>query len=92
MKSFKIIFNEDLCFKVINTKENNCIDEQLLKDLYKNKCKIDNVDLNNGKNIKNYIMIMNIFIHHLINLKIFLILFLSQDHILKFMKYLKILI
>ena len=52
MKSFKIIFDGDLCFKVINTKENNCIDEQLLTDLYKNKCKIDNVDINKWEKYK----------------------------------------
>ena len=52
MKSFKIILNDDLYFKVINTKENNCIDEQLLKDLYKNKCKIDNIDINKWEKYK----------------------------------------
>jgi len=52
MKSFKIIFDGDLYFKVINTKENNCIDEQLLTDLYKNKCKIDNIDINKWEKYK----------------------------------------
>ena len=52
MKSFKIIFDGDLCFKVINTKENNCIDEQLLISLYKNKCKIDNIDINKWEKYK----------------------------------------
>ena len=52
MKSFKIIFDGDLCFKVFNTKENNCIDELLLTNLYKNKCKIDNVDINKWEKYK----------------------------------------
>ena len=52
MKSFKIIFLGDLHFEVINTKENNCIDEQLLKDLYENKCKIDNIDINKWEKYK----------------------------------------
>ena len=52
MKSFKIIFDGDLCFKIFNTKENNCIDEQLLTKLYKNKCKIDNIDINKWERYK----------------------------------------
>ena len=52
MKSFKIIFDGDLCFKFFNTKENNCIDEKLLTNLYKNKCKIDNIDINKWEKYK----------------------------------------
>jgi len=54
MKSFKIIFDGDLCFKFFNTKENNCIDEKLLTNLYKNKCKIDNIDINKWEKYKKF--------------------------------------
>jgi hypothetical protein len=52
MKSFKIIYNGDLYFKVFNIKECNCIDENLLNNLYKNKCKIDIVDINKWEKFK----------------------------------------
>ena len=69
MKSFKIIYNGDLYFKVFNIKEYNCIDENLLNNLYKNKCKIDIVDINKWDKFKKLQNDLNIFILHLINLK-----------------------
>ena len=46
MKSFKLFYDNDLFLKIIDSTENTCIDENLLNNLFKNKCKIDNVDLN----------------------------------------------
>ena len=53
MKSFKIVFNDDLLFiNVINTSENECIDNELLTKLYNCKCKIDNVDISKWEKYK----------------------------------------
>jgi cap1 methyltransferase len=52
MKSFKLFYDGDLFLKVFNNTENTCIDENLLNDLFKNKCKIDNVELNKWEKYK----------------------------------------
>ena len=53
MKSFQLIYNDDLLFiNVINNTENVCIDNELLTNLYKNKCKIDRVDINKWEKYK----------------------------------------
>ena len=53
MKSFQLIYNDDLLFiNVINNTENVCIDNKLLTNLYKNKCKIDRVDINKWEKYK----------------------------------------
>lgn len=52
MKSFQIFYNDDLFLKIFNNTENSCIDVDLLNFLYKNKCKIDNVDLNKWEKYK----------------------------------------
>ena len=52
MKSFQIFYNDDLFLKIFNNTENSCIDVDLLNVLYKNKCKIDNVDLNKWEKYK----------------------------------------
>jgi len=53
MKSFNISFKEEPLFiNVINAKQNPCINEKLLNDLYRTKCKIDKVDLNKWEKYK----------------------------------------
>ena len=52
MKSFQIIYNDDLFLKIFNNTENSCINVNLLNILYKNKCKIDNIDLNKWEKYK----------------------------------------
>jgi len=53
MKSFKLCFNETPLFiNIINTKDNPCINNELLTDLYNTKCKIDNINLNKWEKYK----------------------------------------
>ena len=53
MKSFQLIYNDDLLFiNVINNTENVCIDNELLTNLYKNKCKIDKIDISKWEKYK----------------------------------------
>jgi cap1 methyltransferase len=52
MKSYQLIYNNDLFLKIINNTENICIDNKLLNNLYKNKCKIDKVDINKWEKYK----------------------------------------
>ena len=53
MKSFQLIYNDELLFiNVINNTENICIDNELLTNLYRNKCKIDKIDISKWEKYK----------------------------------------
>jgi len=52
MKSYELIYDKICYLKIFTNFENSCIDENLLKELYKCKCKIDDVDLNKWEKYK----------------------------------------
>jgi hypothetical protein len=86
MKSYKINCNCNLILKYSESYFNNCIDDNLLKDLFNSKSLIDRIDINKWEKFKNYIINMNISILHQINHVIYLMLTPYLGHILKYMK------
>ena len=52
MKSYELIYDRICFLKVFTNQENSCINETLLKELYKCKCKIDNIELNKWEKYK----------------------------------------